>query len=569
MSKPSVLPEKRTFLQALLAEMPYHVSRDPLSKPVLLSSIYNPISSSDTAVLYISNGLCLIQSLSSYIPTEILILSNYTINDFMAYFNGRSAFRGIRMSYAPNTLWDDANVLASTLLEGVYTISSSSIVEIDKFTSTNYVLLQSLALSLYDEYVNMQSSLRQMDLRLASGSWLDYWGKLFSVSRSGFDYNNDSLYRARLQAETGGQKTNNVGLEDLLSSTLDRVVTVQDGGKPFTLSGTYNYAYGAATFSSGSSSIYLIPQSTSLFSAGQSVVASTSGFLSQVDSLTGALLSTTISSVAVTGGNTTGTYVLSRSALSSGSSNITASSIYTGNQTATSSYSSANITGTIGTSTISSATITGISTSAPINREWAFLNVISMTGDSLAIGDIVSFSSTNRFVIWAFGGNSSLGASGSGGTGVYSVKSITPTTSANVTTSAATATHLTTTAVSGNYIRIGQTITYYTSSSVYNTYAVTTGIASNKWGLIPVLTAQTGSGTSGSITGSAITDPNGINGYVTALTIGPNAGTGSFNVFIKLKTGETSLPYTVSSTATALVNKWKPAGIPFKIQTLQ
>ena len=364
MSKPSVLPEKRTFLQSLLAEMPYHVSRDPLSKPVVWASIYNPISTSDTVVLYIANGLCLVQSLSSYVSTEIIILSNYTINDLISYFNGKSAFRGIRLAYAPNILWDDANVLASTLLEGIYTLSGSSTVEIDKFTSTNYVVLQSLALALYDEYINMQSSLQQMDLRLASGSWLDYWGKLFSVSRSGFDYTNDSLYRARLQAETGGQKTNNVGLEDLLSSTLGRVVSVQDGGKPFTLSGTYGYAYGTATFTTGLSSVYLVPQSGSLFSVGQSVVASTSEFLSQTDSVTGALLSTTVSSVAVTGGNTTGTYVLSRSALSSGSSSIIASSIYSGNQTATSSYTPATITGTIGTSTISSATITGISTSA-------------------------------------------------------------------------------------------------------------------------------------------------------------------------------------------------------------
>lgn len=803
MAKPSILPEKRTFLQSLLAEMPYHVSRDPISKPVIISYLYNVTSSSDAATLYIANGLCTVHSLSPYISTEIIILSNYTINDFISYFNGKSAFKGIRMEYAAETNWDECNVLASTLLEGIYTITGKNQTEIDKFTSKNYVVLQSLALCLFDEYNNMKLALNQLDLRLASDKWLDYWGTMFGVSRSGFDYNNDSFYRYRLQAETSGQAATNVGMEDLLSSTLGRNVTVQDGGKPFALSGTYGYAYGIATFLSGSSSVYLSPYSGSTFVLNQTVVTSDTSIIPLVDSSTGQLLTTTISAVAVTGGSTTGSYTFSRNALSGGQATVAASSIYLGNQLATSSVTAATITGSIATSTLT-IDITGISTS---NRQFGIMNVSSHSGALLSRNSVISTpssSSLNKFVItdfltasgtntysstltassnlvmlatgslagisvgqsltknsgtgafnatsptiaalstsgsgatftWSvtsqsitsitvgasgsgyavgdiivingFGNNNAyikiMGAGGlsgtglaagtytttpsstiqiisggsgysaqsltatsvlsaaafvtnnahatsgsiifsinysvsgnitasgnsvtlssgttsrmyvgqrlsqtsgtgafgtnvvisginnsttftvspahvttgtmvfslndftsSGTTGLYSVKSINLTNSANTSSAAASALQLSVSSISGNSIYIGQTITNYTSSSSYNTYVVTTGISSGTWGLVAALSGQSGSGTSGSIIGSPVSDPNGINGYLTALTIGPDAGTGSFNVFIAKKAGESALPYSVVSTAKTLINKWKPAGIPFSVQTL-
>jgi hypothetical protein len=277
------------------------------------------------------------------------------------------------MNYAMNAMFDDANVLASSLLEGVYTVSANTVAEIDKFMSMNYMTLNPLALALKSQRDNMQSALSQMDLRLAQGKWLDYWGDLFNVSRSALDFSNDNYYRYRLEAETSGQKATNVGMEELLSAVLNRDVSIVDGGKPFSLSGTYGRASGIGIFTAGSSQVIITPLVTRLQGAYRTKAVEnidagtiTDLFFPQqriyttiVNNILPSPLTspTTIVSVPAAGGYTVGYYTLSQASLKTDAATVAAVFVSSGDHMATSTaYTPGTISGTI-TTTSFNATV--------------------------------------------------------------------------------------------------------------------------------------------------------------------------------------------------------------------
>lgn len=92
----------------------------------------------------------------------------------------------------------------------------------------------------------MSSSLEQLDIRNASGKWLDYWGHLVSIDRSTDDIDNDTQYRSRIQYQPLGVRSNNFALHLAIESATGRTASVSDGGKPYVLSGSYLSSSGAS-----------------------------------------------------------------------------------------------------------------------------------------------------------------------------------------------------------------------------------------------------------------------------------------------------------------------------------
>lgn len=249
MAKPIFLPTQKTTLQRLFAEMPQSFSDDPQSVPSLdvcafiFDSDYG--TSSATISFLIADGVLSINSLLPYILSENIVLSKYTINDLISYFNLQYKEYGIKIKLNNSTAFYEANISASTLLEGIYELptysdSNSSIfyTEIDRFTSTNYALLMAISLGLIDNEHNMKAALRQTDLRLSQNEWIDYWGNYLGIPRGGDEIYSDENYRNRIQFLLTYPKSNNIALEHSITMATGRRTSVIDGGNPIVLSGS-------------------------------------------------------------------------------------------------------------------------------------------------------------------------------------------------------------------------------------------------------------------------------------------------------------------------------------------
>lgn len=249
MTAPTLLPQNTTVLQRLLSEMPSHFSKDPVSDPVLELTI-SPTLSSDLLIstwtnnsyvtFTIADGTLSIDSSESYILSETLLLSKYSINDLIDYFNSRYQPYGLKAILFSTSSSYDGDFSSTTLLEGIYNISPLFTTVIDKFTSNNYALMMAIALGLIDNTNNMIAALNQTDIRLSSGKWTDFWGALLGIYRLGSEISNDISFRNRIQREVIDKKSNNTALENLITGSTGRESTVVDGGQPFILSGSTN-----------------------------------------------------------------------------------------------------------------------------------------------------------------------------------------------------------------------------------------------------------------------------------------------------------------------------------------
>ena len=659
MAKPPVLPDRVTMIQRLFSEMPDTVSRDPLSVPVLALYIANPLSTTDTASISIFDGIMVVNSSVSYIDNEIIMLSDKTINDIMTHFNGKYGYRGISATYTAKSDFFSANFLASTFLEGIYTVSSAPI-EIDKFTSVNYALLQSLALSLVDQQNNKDGAIAQFDMRSSSGKWLDYWGLLFGVNRTNNEYANDYAYRTRLQSFLSSVSVNNLAIENYVTANTGRDVSVKDGGRPYSLSGTSQTSTGIATFSANSTSFVLSLSSGSV-SLGQSVVANTaaaftgsiagtpvttqftpkfsyisyknlSSFPSEVFVLwppkkysqtvypTGNTLTVntvtsgtiaigqdisspafagtrtitsgsgtswtisgdplqtpsstmvsfplhdnissavnTIAALPLNGGSSSGTYSLSIPASGSGTVTFGSSYVTQGTPLASTGY----------IPTIFQGSITYTSYSGTLSSGKGF----TISSGNLNIGDILYSSSgsiiyrvdykylntSGTYTYYLYPKTSSVLSDGT--ITLYQLKLSIPSES-NI--------------LSG-FLRLGQSLSFTYNSIIY-TYNIneflTGSYGPGTYALLPSgsftpisITLQNFISSGVYITGATLSDPNGWTSYINAFTMGPNTGTGSFIVLVKKYDDETDLPYNVSAQVISAVNQWKPAGVPFSVQS--
>lgn len=239
MTAPTLLPNTTTTLQRLFAEMPRNFSRDPISTPALSISFASDVGT-DTVSVVVADAKMFIYSSSSYVDTEIIFLSDKTINNLIDYFNGKYGVYGLIASRAGGTTFADANYLSTTLLEGIYDITISAETILDRFTSSNYALLGAIAVGLIDNETNMLGAIAQTDLRQTTGKWIDYWGGILGLPRLGAELGFDNSYRNRLQREVVEKKSNNYAIAKLAEQSISRKVDVVDGGQPFILSGSYN-----------------------------------------------------------------------------------------------------------------------------------------------------------------------------------------------------------------------------------------------------------------------------------------------------------------------------------------
>lgn len=466
MAKPDISPANSTMIQRLFSEMPYHVSQDSHSVPIISLVLVNPLVSDDVASITIIDGKMIINSSSSYIDNEILELTEHTIITLCAHFNNKYSLQGIQAALLPYSTAVHQSGLASTLLEGIYTISTTP-VEIDRFTSTNFGVLQALAISLREQNTLKNLALSEMDLRTADNTWLDYWGKFFGYPRTSLEIGNDFLYRSRLQQEVTGFKSNNIALELLISASTGRDVSVRDGGQPFTFSGSTYTGTSVATTN------YL----TSLFTGSITITT-----------FTGSILDNTLSvpsGVTLKIGN-----VISVSGVT----------------TETNSY-----------------TIVGYGT----NNTTYFVDKSS----TLSLTTLQSIELISKF-------------SPNTSTHRGHLQVVNNTSARQIVSS------------NGNSYKIIQCLESFVNS--------TTLVKQSTWAVL----LNTGSATAvtdQSFVGSVITDPNAWTSYTNAYTMGPNSGTGSFLVLFPLVANETSLPYSLTSSLAPLLNRWKPAGIPYTI----
>lgn len=604
------------MIQRLFSEMPDTVSRDPLSSPVLSVYMFNPVSATDTASLYIADGIMIVNSSAAYIDNEIIILYDKTINDIMTHFNGKYGYRGINATYTAKSDFFSANLLASTLLEGIYTISSSA-VEIDKFTSINYALLQSLALSLIDQQTNKDAAIAQFDMRSSSGKWLDYWGLLFGVTRNNNEYNNDYAYRTRLQSFLSSVSVNNLAIENYVTANIGRDVSVKDGGRPYSLSGTSQTSTGIATFSANSTSFVLSLSSGSVF-LGQSVVANTAAtFTGSISgntltvntvnsgsiaigqdiaspafagtrtitsgtgtswTISGDPLQTpsstmvsfplhdnissainTIAALPLNGGSSSGTYSLSIPASGSGTTTFGSNYITKGTPLASTGYIASIFQGSITYTSYSGTLSSG--------------KIFTISSENLNIGDILYFSSGSIIyrVDYKY-----LNTSGTYTYYLYP-KTSSVLSDGNITLYQLTLSIPSESNILSGFLRLGQSLSFTYNSIVY-TYTIneflTGSYGPGTYALLPSgsfapmsITLQNFISSGVYITGATLSDPNGWTSYINAFTMGPNTGTGSFIVFVKKYDDETDLPYNVSAQVISTVNQWKPAGVPFSVQS--
>jgi hypothetical protein len=101
------------------------------------------------------------------------------------------------------------------------------------------------------------------------------------------------------------------------------------------------------------------------------------------------------------------------------------------------------------------------------------------------------------------------------------------------------------------------------SSLAAASVSVLNGVAE---GTITITSAGTGYTASSNVATTA-TGSTGLTTYDESYRTGPTTGAGSFVVYIQLYDTEYVLPQPVYSSLITLVNKWKPAGIPFMIKS--
>jgi hypothetical protein len=630
MAAPTNLPLHPTTVQRLFAEMPQTFSQDTLPRPVFSVTLKNNYSSSKDSVSFlIADGYLIINSSLNYVLADKIWLPKYSINDLINYINSKYSNVGLRADAVADFSSVDASMLASSLVEGIYDITSAGTI-IDRFTSNNYALLTSLALGLVEEEENMIASLKQSDIRLAKGKWVDFWGDLLGSNRLGVEIGYDDIYRGRIQREIINKKSNNVALETLIYESTGRNASVVDGGQPFLFSGSYSESIVTANIVAGSTSISVTGFTSGSLGVGdyiaQSVPSTPVSFTGRIDNGTVGQAGTVLTASSVTGTLVVG-HVLSGPGILAGTTIVSFSSGTPGgagtyvvsiSQSVASSPMQVHIsygnaipqnnfqaTGSITGTTL---TVTNL-INGPVNIGQVITGagiqpgtkILSGSNGTYTVSISQNVSATNIFGLGAtivavpelggeFTGTYTLSmASLSTGTvtlvartpfsGTYlgSTNYVTPTftgyigtSSDNGTTISAASNILTVSSsqsIVGN-IYVGQTISGTGVPAGLTIVASSTTSTTGRGGAGTYVVSSSASITSRSLTANVISDPNGWTSVNNTYKIGPDTGAGSFIAYVGLLSGESSLPPSAVSALTYLINKWKPAGMPFVIQSL-
>ena len=241
MATPVISLENATIAERIFAELPSGFSVDPLEVNAIDFVLFYPINATnnlDRITITIQDAVMTISSQVHYIESEYIDLRKYTIRKLIDYFNRKypSGFSGggVSVYMSDNADASSLDLLSTVLLEGSLEIDGVG-VSWPRFTADNYKLVFSLMLLMKEHQESSQSALRQTDLRVAGGEWLNYWGDILGIPRLSSEIGNDENYRGRLLRETLMPKSNNWAIADILENALNAKVRVVDGGAPFIL----------------------------------------------------------------------------------------------------------------------------------------------------------------------------------------------------------------------------------------------------------------------------------------------------------------------------------------------
>lgn len=120
------------------------------------------------------------------------------------------------------TGWE--NFAATILLDEYYGPDPS--VQVQGFTSLLWRIIRPIALCFDLWGDDLDLSMQQLDVRFASGRWLDWWGILYGVPRATEE--TDAAYRKRITWEVMAPRCNNTALEIIIKDALGYDATVSD-----------------------------------------------------------------------------------------------------------------------------------------------------------------------------------------------------------------------------------------------------------------------------------------------------------------------------------------------------
>ena len=238
MTIPNALLENTSILQRLLVELPESFSLDYMEEDGITFTVINAAwSTNDQVSAMISDGMLRINSSVSYIDQEFINLTDYTLNQLIAYFRGKYGTTNLLVSLPSGYSYEKGEYLASTLIEGSANFSNTPFTW-SRFTSPNYAFMGALALGLVIGKNDVFAALQELDIRVANGKWIDLWGHLLGFDRIASEIGDDISYRNRVQREAVYAKSNNIAISALISESIDRESRVIDGGIPFLLRDT-------------------------------------------------------------------------------------------------------------------------------------------------------------------------------------------------------------------------------------------------------------------------------------------------------------------------------------------
>lgn len=202
-----------TRSEQLITDVHPALSTDPEATDVLglLFSVAGTVAIDDTALtLAINDGSA----------PRVFPLASYTIAELVA---------ALPTAVAPAVLQSDWSTISAQALTPTPARSAAAgeALNLAAYTAGIWRTMRPIAAGLEMLRQHLDDLIRQVDIRRASGAWLDLWGQVWNIPRTSGEI--DSAYRDRLIYTITLPRVNNRGLEALILRALGRQATVADG----------------------------------------------------------------------------------------------------------------------------------------------------------------------------------------------------------------------------------------------------------------------------------------------------------------------------------------------------
>lgn len=197
----------------LIASVHPALSTDPEIESVI------GITFSGDGAIEINESRLLVALDSTMAPIE-LQLSSYTIAGLVAALPASLGAAVLQSEWS--------SVAAAALIpvsRRVY--AAGEYVQLGAYTAGLWRVMRPIAAGMINLSQAINDLIRQIDIRLASGPWLDLWGEVWNIPRAAGE--SDSAYRNRIIYTITLPRVNNRALEALILRALGRQAVVADG----------------------------------------------------------------------------------------------------------------------------------------------------------------------------------------------------------------------------------------------------------------------------------------------------------------------------------------------------